>query len=342
MALNELLACPECKSVLVSTVESQLSCSNCNLWFPVNFGIPCFVQPGDSTKADIQRFWDTLLKSAYDEAQFGENYQERLIALRQLFEARRHLAAVEIDLDELEGKTILEIGCGAGAFSSLFSMMGAHLVSLDITPSRALMTEKNLSTICSADKYKVLNADAEHLPLADESIDIIFSNGVLHHTVDTSSAIDEIFRVLKPGGFCAVMLYAKHSYLYWINLVLLRGLVQGNIFKKGTRWLGAVTEWMSEERQTYENPITKVYSVNEIHQLFKDFKISSIRKSSFVFQQVPYIGWGLSKLLSKFTIVNNAGHLIYGHPWRHETFLELWLGRFIGFNLNIHATKSKQ
>ena len=339
--LDDLIVCPRCKSLMLSDEPTKLVCSNCNSIYPVQSEVPCFLINDESIKIDIQTFWDALLKDAYDEDQFEIDYCEKLLDLRQLFEARRHLAAIEIDLDDLHGKTVLEIGCGAGAFSSLFALMGARVLSLDITPSRAFITKKHLSMVNGAFEFKVLNADAEFLPISDASIDIVFSNGVLHHTVDTAAAVEEIHRVLKPGGYCAVMLYAKHSYLYWINLVFLRGLLQGKIFLKGRNWLGAVTEWMSKKPQIHDNPITKVYSATDVRILFKSFDVCSIRKSSFVFQQIPYIGWFLAKILNNLTVVNHAGHLIYGHPWRHETLMELWLGRLIGFNLNIHGKKSK-
>ena len=184
----------------------------------------------------------------------------------------------------------------------------------------------------------IAQANAEALPIKDSSIDIVYSNGVLHHTPNTQKSIEEVRRVLKPGGIAVIMLYAKHSYLYWINIFFLRGIILGNIFRH-SNWLGRTTEWMSRSKQTIYNPETKVFSKKQVYSLFSNFNSIHVRKSSFVFQQVPYIGKLISYLLSKFSRINPAGKLVYDHEWRHETRIELKLSRYIGFNLNIIAKK---
>ena len=176
------------------------------------------------------------------------------------------------------------------------------------------------------------------MPFKAEFFDIVYSNGVLHHTGDTTKAISEVYRVLKPGGIAVIMLYAKHSYFYWVNLFLLGGIVRGNIFKN-KEWLGRITEWMSEDEQEVFNPITRVFSHNELYKLFCKFDNVQIRKGSFSFNQFPYIGAVISRLVAHYTGYNKAGLLIYDKSWRNETRLELFLSRYIGFANNIKATK---
>src|SRR6185312_8029573 len=65
-------------------------------------------------------------------------------------------------------------------------------------------------------------ADAERLDFPDNSFDIVYSHGVLHHTPDTAGAIREVHRVLRPGGRALVMLYHRNSYNYRVNIGLLR------------------------------------------------------------------------------------------------------------------------
>ena len=73
--------------------------------------------------------------------------------------------------------------------------------------------------------------------------------------------------------------------------------------------------------------------------LFSGFREVHVRKSGFVFEQVPIVGKTLGRIVGRWTGYNEGGILAYGRPWRNETRLELWLGRFIGFNLNIRAVK---
>jgi ubiquinone/menaquinone biosynthesis C-methylase UbiE len=68
-------------------------------------------------------------------------------------------------------------------------------------------------------------SDGERLPFRTESFDVVYSNGVLHHTPDTAGAIREVHRVLRPGGTAKVMLYHRNSLNYWIEIVLRRGLL---------------------------------------------------------------------------------------------------------------------
>jgi ubiquinone/menaquinone biosynthesis C-methylase UbiE len=103
--------------------------------------------------------------------------------------------------------------------------------------------------------------DAEALNFPDESFDIVYSWGVLHHSPDTPKAISEVFRVLKQGGGARIMIYHKWSmigYMLWVLYALLRL----------RPWI-TLTEIYSKY---LESPGTKAYSVGEARQLFSDFR----------------------------------------------------------------------
>lgn len=293
---------------------------------------------GTQNKKDVQEFWKELYEAVYEEPLSNKQFEEDLYELRKLFIHRKHLAAYEMPLDDLRGKKVCEIGSGAGAHAALFKLLGASMTAVDITFERSYATAKKLDCVHGLSGHVALQADAENLPLASDSFDIVFSNGVLHHTFDTQKGVKEVHRILKPGGKAVIMLYARHSYMYWINLFLIKGLILGRRFRY-QNWLGRVTEWMSDRKQTVYNPKTEVYTPAEIRKLFSSFKEIKIRKSGFSFDQIPLLGKTISKLLSRRTGISIAGNLVYGSPWRHETQLELRLARFIGFNLNILAVK---
>ena len=342
------LMCPNCSGVGFdhegNLEEGSLTCRNCKQVYIIKNKVPSLINTESEnykSKKDITNFWKHLYHAAYKE---HDNYDDRdllidrLNGLEDLFKHREHLAVNEMPIESLEDRRVLEIGCGAGAHSSLFSLKGAKMTALDITLDRAHSASTKLNLLDSLENSFGIHGDAESLPFRDNHFDIVYSNGVLHHTHDTEKAISEVFRVLKPSGRAVIMLYSKHSFLYWVNLFLLRGILMGGIFRD-KKWLGRSTEWMSDDKQEVYNPESKVYSHKELRLMFNHFEEVKIRKVGFIFEQIPIIGKFIGKLCGIITGHNESGFLIYDKPWRNETNLELILSRFIGFANNISATK---
>ncbi|MGO0122451.1 class I SAM-dependent methyltransferase [Desulfothermobacter acidiphilus] len=100
----------------------------------------------------------------------------------------------------LEGKKVLEVGCGAGAMTRLILELGADRVhAFDIDEGLVAIAQRRLAAYAS--RLKIYVADATKIPEPDASFDGVFAVGVLHHILDWRSALSEIARVLKPGGF---------------------------------------------------------------------------------------------------------------------------------------------
>jgi len=101
-----------------------------------------------------------------------------------------------------EGDTVLDIGSGSGTDALIAAMLTGQtgvVYGLDMTRA---MREK-LQRIVASKKIghvRVLEGNAEHVPLPDASIDVVTSNGVLNLVPDKPAAFGEIARVLKPGG----------------------------------------------------------------------------------------------------------------------------------------------
>jgi len=69
-------------------------------------------------------------------------------------------------------------------------------------------------------------ADAEHLPFPDDTFDIVYSYGVMHHSPGTAQCVREARRVLKPGGSLRIMVYHHRSWtglMLWLRYGFLRG-----------------------------------------------------------------------------------------------------------------------
>jgi arsenite methyltransferase len=100
------------------------------------------------------------------------------------------------------GNVVLDIGAGSGTDSLIASRhVGAsgRVWALDITPTMLERLRRTLSEAGIANVDPV-EGDAEHIPLPDNSVDVVTSNGVLNLVPDKRRAFAEIFRVLRPGG----------------------------------------------------------------------------------------------------------------------------------------------
>lgn len=293
-------------------------------------------------KSDIQAFWKALYNSLYEDVDAGltrDALFTSLDDLEDMFRFRRHMAVVEMPLADLAGKKVLEVGPGAGGHSALFAKHGAHMTSLDITPARARATEAKFRLMGErASECHAVNGDSENLPFADATFDIVYSNGVLHHTLDTEKAIAEVLRVLKPGGRAVIMLYCKSSWHYWVNMFLPIGLLMGKAFRD-PNWLGKATEWGGKDRQTVANPVTRCYTGAGIERLFAAFRDVTYRKGEFYWYLVPKLGRLYRKYQVKRYGTHPGGVLVYGEPWPIQSPLELKLGEVMGFSWFISARK---
>jgi arsenite methyltransferase len=104
--------------------------------------------------------------------------------------------------DMHSGETVLDVGCGAG-FDTIIAArqigLSGRVISVDMTPA---MLEKAQvgARQAGAGNIDFRNGLAEALPVEDESVDVVISNGVINLCPDKMAAMQEIYRTLKPGG----------------------------------------------------------------------------------------------------------------------------------------------
>lgn len=125
--------------------------------------------------------------------------------------------ATLMDIENLNGKRVLEIGCGMGMHSELMLRAKAKLTSVDISPTSIMATGKRLELKgLSGD---VRQMDAEHLDFVDGEFDLVWSWGVIHHSARTGQVLKQIDRVLKPGGTAKIMVYALDGMSAYITMM---------------------------------------------------------------------------------------------------------------------------
>jgi ubiquinone/menaquinone biosynthesis C-methylase UbiE len=161
--------------------------------------------------------------------------------------------------DAARGLRVLEIGVGAGTDFVQWLRAGASAVGVDLSPNSLAEARVRVAAAGFEDAELVV-ADAEHLPFADASFDVVYSYGVLHHSPDTRAAIREVHRVLRPGGEARLMVYHVPS---WTGLLLW-----------GVHGLAKLRPWLTPRRAIYEHlesPGTKAYTLAEARALLADF-----------------------------------------------------------------------
>lgn len=169
--------------------------------------------------------------------------------------------------NEHAGEKLLEVGCGMGTDLLQFARGGAICTGVDLTPRSIEISRHRFKLYDVPGTFLI--ADGERLPFPDNCFDIVYSNGVLHHTPDTGLAVQEIHRVLRPGGIAKVMLYYRHSLNYWGEIMLHRGLLRGQLLRGDTP--GQIMGRFVEVGDATD-PLVKVYNRSQARLLFKSFR----------------------------------------------------------------------
>jgi SAM-dependent methyltransferase len=100
------------------------------------------------------------------------------------------------------GERVLDLGCGAGSDSLVAAQMvgpEGSVTGIDMTPEM-LAKARRAATEMGAANVEFVEGEIELLPFADESVDVVISNGVIDLLPDKDTVFAEIYRVLRPGG----------------------------------------------------------------------------------------------------------------------------------------------
>lgn len=154
------------------------------------------------------------------------------------------------------GLRVLEIGVGMGADYQQWLQAGAIATGVDLSAASLEQAQRR----CELARLRpaLHLADAENLPFASDSFDVVYSYGVMHHSPDTSGCLNEAWRVLKPGGEARIMLY-HHLSLTGIMLWLRYGVWRAQSIRQCVY-------------ENLESPGTKTFTRCEVLELMRDFE----------------------------------------------------------------------
>jgi uncharacterized protein YbaR (Trm112 family)/SAM-dependent methyltransferase len=197
--LLELLVCPACKGDLALRAPSRtgaeidsgtLTCAACAGAYPIVRGIPRF-GGGDGYAESFGDEWHRFRTVQLDSANGSRESEDG-------FKLKTGLGA-----EDVRGRLVLDAGVGAGRYAEVMACWGGEVVGVDLT--RAVdAAAQNLYGVPTA---HLVQADIFALPFRDETFDLAYSIGVLHHTPDTAGAFRRVAATVKKGGHFAVYVY---------------------------------------------------------------------------------------------------------------------------------------
>ena len=264
-------------------------------------------------KRSVQQHWDrepcgTRGADSESRRSYFSSIEEHRYAVEPYIPAFAEFAAAQ-------GRHVLEIGVGAGTDHVNWLRAGARAIGIDLTTAGVKLTRERAAL--EGLPAKVFVADAEALPFAGAAFDEVYSYGVLHHTPDTRRAIQEVHRILRPGGAAKVMIYHRPSivgFFLWTYYCAAR-----------------LRPWRSPAWAVFhhlESPGTKAFTVAEARDLFAAFATVSTR-----------VKLGPGDLLTNRPSAKYTSKLVQ-LAWRlYPRWLVRRIGDRFGLVLLIHAVK---
>ena len=213
----------------------------------------------------------------------------------------RHLPTC-IEALNVADKKVLEIGLGEGAESERLIRQGACWSGVDLT-AEAVERVRTRLTLRELPYEELRQGNVLDLPFANDSFDMVFSHGVLHHVPEIKQAQSEIHRILRPGGELVIMMYARWSLNYLVSIGVIRraallavypiaraGILSGdptrgtlaahlaNARDRGLARYLRLDEFVHRNTDGPANPYALVYDRRRIEHDFPSFRVTRTYK----------------------------------------------------------------
>ena len=205
-----------------------------------------------------------------------------------------------IEFDSLRTKDVLEIGVGNGSHAQLLAEHAKSFAGIDLTEYSVRSTSERLRVFGLPGT--VAEMDAEKMLFPDKSFDFVWSWGVIHHSANTRRIIEEMHRVLRPGGEAVVMVYHRTLWEYYVQGALL-AVLSGQIFKPAAlhatiqrRTDGAMARYYT--RAEWQQLVSDLFAIKEIRIYGKKTELVPLPAGELKDRIVSSIPNSLSRFLT--------------------------------------------
>tara|TARA_B100002019_G_C21239733_1_gene584809 strand:+ start:552 stop:1517 length:966 start_codon:yes stop_codon:yes gene_type:complete len=290
MNILDIFACPLCNGQLEHAVDKYI-CKKCSSEYPIVNDVPVFLTEGtisDSMKSFWDKGWENRFNNTDHTFLKDETYEELRKRIQDevnsKLEENEHAITETLPINE---KIILNIGCGLREAPGFVLLGAKNYIGIDFSYFAAKYSHEVIKKLYGTGL--TAQANAEKLPINSGSINIVYSHGVLHHTPETQTTLDEIYRVLDSDGKGIIGLYNTWSATFITARIV--GIIK-SFFQRGSiNWYeDGEGAWRTEENL---NPWTKTYSLKELKILFSKYELYDLnfRKTSFSWANaIPKIG----------------------------------------------------
>jgi ubiquinone/menaquinone biosynthesis C-methylase UbiE len=170
-----------------------------------------------------------------------------------------------VDFDGYRGRSVLDVGCGAGVDLARFAKGGAEVTGVDLAASAIALARANFEQQRLHGRFEV--ADGEQLPFDANSFDLVYAHGVVQYTANPQRLVDQCRRVLKPGGEAVFQVYNRVS------------------------WLNALSKLMKVGLEHDDAPVLLKFSIDEFRRLLSGFREVRIVAERFPVKSRLHGGW---------------------------------------------------
>jgi SAM-dependent methyltransferase len=244
--------------------------------YPVADGIPCLFAPNEwpAGRSDVT----DMVKAFYEDTPFP-NYDSLDSRESLAAKAGHGVFAQLLDAQLPRPLVMLEAGCGTGQLSNFLGMGWNRIVIGGDVCLNSLRLAKSFRDRFSVNNAQFVQMNLFRPPFADETFDVIVTNGVLHHTSDPHGGFRALVRKLKPGGVVLVGLYNSLGRLptlwrrrlievFGDGLATLDSRLRGKRLNEG--------RWQAWFRDQYKHPHESKHSIDEVLEWFAEAAIAPL------------------------------------------------------------------